>query len=746
VALVPAPTTTLTYGRVHAAPVYKRGRPRTRPWPYHATLDRVGLVLGSTRKNGAPSVTAQKPEDQANVAPTDYGENAQNPIFGRTQTWRTFHLGMGLQVEDEDPSRPEGRYRWAINADCSVASRIAMQGPQLSKLTPGSRNSTWGVTKFFDLGGKLYFLNGEYLQRLDSDSSVTTVGTFGANRWAVDVVVFSSNAFADTVPAYAYIAVLDTTNFYPGTEAAAGEGASHPIVPGVSQLPTEPITLGPNPPDQEGNYRDVPMWRFDGTTLTQHANLTARNFCVIGRDLYRANGRNQVSTVDVDTDPWDAGNWRAENQYLIGDRTASITALTPTALGTLVVFKQDGIYSVDAAGESVHYFSFLKYAPRAGNGANWGAFMNDLYVRYGESLYKLDPDFTLAEVGPNRYGTLGNPVKGRTTAFAGHANFHAYTGMWDPDTDTAYLMKYGSHQPNERGEPVRVEAWHGSIITPIAANRVTALFASTYLAPNDHTRMYLGLRDGSIGWFVLPCTPDPASCTQYRFSVEGSWVVFPNWHAGFPGDVKPLRYAAVSGDNLNGANYVTARYRLDPVSADAASGMPWIDLAGHFDTVPSERIDFPGGTACKTGAFRLDLTCVDPAKSPLVSSFSVRWRLTTDLQQTFDLIVLAEDGLVCRDGTPLRRGAQRIRDHVRQFAESGEIVELVLPDEEIKMVSVYDYGETMGWWERAEKWVSALRVSFAEDSAGAVYGTYGRLRAYTYGNLRGLTYGALRQL
>src|SRR5262245_42025148 len=110
-ALVPAKASSLL--------VYKRGLARVRPYPFHAVLDEVGLILGSSSKNGAPGVQAQKPEDQAQVAPTDFGENASNPVFGRTQTWRTFHLGMGLAVEDGDPAKPQGRYRWAINADCS---------------------------------------------------------------------------------------------------------------------------------------------------------------------------------------------------------------------------------------------------------------------------------------------------------------------------------------------------------------------------------------------------------------------------------------------------------------------------------------------------------------------------------------------------------------------------------------------------------------------------------------------------
>lgn len=722
-----------TPSRVISQPVYRRGRPRVRPWPFDATMDGVGVILGVKKKGGA-SVQARKPEDQSSVAPTDYGENAQNPVFGRTQTWRTFHLGMGLAVEDEDPTKAEGRYRWAINADCSVANRLAMKGPQISTLTPATRDTT-GIRKFFELKNKLYWLNGRYLQRLDDDASATTVYDFGANHTATDVVVFASNGLGGAV--YAYIAVMDYSGVIPTAAATSG-------TPDATEA-VDPLAPG-QPADFTEDGLALPMYRYDGTTMVQNSTITASFLCVIGRDFYRANNRNQVSTVDVDTDPWVPGNWRAENQYIIGDKTAPISALIGTAVGTLMILKWDGVYSVDANGEQIKYYPFMKFGRAEDNGRTWGVFMNDVYVRFGDSVYKIDADFKINEMGPNRYGTVGGPVKGRTTAFAGHGNFHAYTGMWNADTDTAYLLKYGSHQPNEKGEPERVEAWHGSISEPFPANRMTAMYVSGIGAPAVHNRMYVGFRTGMIGYFTLPCVPDPAACDQYRYSINPGWVVMPNWHAGFPTSSKPLRYAAVTGDNLDASHYATVDYRLDPVSPDAILGMPWVSLAGHFDTLPSERIDFPEATSASTAAFRIDLANNEPTKSPLISSFSIRWRLATDFQQVYDLYVLAEDGLICRDGTPLRRGAKAVRDLVRRLAESADTFEMVFPDEEIKLVSIYDYGEAISWFERGRRWVATIKVGVAEDATGSVYGTYGRLRGMTYGALRGMKYGDLRNL
>ena len=122
-------------------------------------------------------------------------------------------MGMGLSVEDEDPSKAEGRYRWAINADCATASRLAMKGPDITRITPPARDTVVGIPKFFDLKGVLYWLNGQFLNRLDvDDENATMVGDFGAGNKAVDVSVFASNGLGGAV--YAYISVVNAPQMW----------------------------------------------------------------------------------------------------------------------------------------------------------------------------------------------------------------------------------------------------------------------------------------------------------------------------------------------------------------------------------------------------------------------------------------------------------------------------------------------------------------------------------------------------
>ena len=107
---------------------------------------------------------------------------------------------------------------------------------------------------------------------------------------------------------------------------------------------------------------------------------------------------------------------------------------------------------------------------------------------------------------------------------------------------------------------------------------------------------------------------------------------------------------------------------------------------------------------------------------------------------------MAADGLVKRDGTPLRLGAEAIRNAVKGAAEAQGSVTVVLPDESSQQLSVVDYGEAMSWDERLRQWRAALAVKGVQFKTNTVNGTYGRMEAYTYADLEARTYGALEGL
>ena len=638
-----------------------------------------------------------KPPDQTNVVPTDYGEDARSPLWGKNYTWDTLHLGIGQRI-DPKGGQNNGRYRYAIGADPSIAGRPGMPGPDIVEFTPSTRDTANPVNRFFDLGGSLYWLNGRYLSRRDSDSTSTVVQDLGATKVARDVAVFGPNSGSTT---YAYIAMGDADN----------------------------------------------IWRYDGSSATQHASLKATAFCVRGTDIHRALNTNQVSTADTNSDPWTAANWAPANQFYIGDKSSTITRMVPHGSGAsgpggtdfLLIYKTDGVYSINPAGEDQQFFPHMKFAPRADNGETAGAFLNDQFVRMGETLWKIEPNMQGHPSGPELYGQLDPLLQGRITAFAGHSSFHAYAGLYNHVDGDSYLMKFGAHQEGDDGTVSRVPAWHGSISQPFLGKRITALHKSSVGAPTDHTRLYIGFSDGTIGWFTLPCVPDPAACDQYRWSTTEGYVTLSDWHAGFRGNQKLLLAATMTGEDMGADSFARLGFANDGAAV-------YTDLAANFDVTPRETVEFPGDQSTTVTSFRLYVRSVVNTVAPKITSLSLRWRLQTELQQAYTWIVAAHDHLIARDGTPFRYGAKRIRDTLRSTLQSAQVVPVVLMDESNKRMSLVDIQERTGWDGRVGRWMAGVQITAIEEETTTVYGTYGRLDALTYGDLDDMTYGDLDDL
>ena len=676
---------------------YRRGRARPRPYPFDGVIDGMRVMLLGQDEDDTRMVSV-KPPDQGNVVPTDYGEDARSPLWGKNYTWDTLHLGIGQRTDPKGSSSGNGRYRYAIGADASVSGRPGMPGPDITTFTPGVLDAANPVNKFFDLGGALYWTNGRYLIRRDTDSAATAVQDLGVGKVARDVAVFGPNSGTTT---YAYIAMGDADN----------------------------------------------IWRYDGSTATQHASLKATTLCVRGTDLHRSLNTNQVSTVDTNSDPWTAGNWAPQNQFYIGDKSSAITRMVAHGSGVsgpggtdfLLIYKTDGVYSINPAGEDQQFFPHMKFAPRADNGECAGAFLDDQFVRMGETLWRITPGMEGIPSGPELYGQLDPLLQGRVTAFMGHGSFHAYAALYNHVDGESYLLKYGAHQEEPDGTVKRVPAWHGSISQPFLDKRITALHKSSVGAPADHTRMYLGFSDGTIGWFTLPCVPDPAACNQYRWETEEGYIVLSDWHAGFRGNQKLMLSATATGETLGANSFARLGFAKDNEAV-------YTDLAANFDITPRETIEFPGDQSATITSFRLYVRSVVNNEAPKITSLSVRWRLLTELQQAYTWIVAAHDHLIARDGTRFRYGASRIRETLRNAVRSAIVIPVVLMDESNKRMSLVDIQERTGWDGRFGRWEAGIQVTAIEEETTTVYGTYGRLDALTYGDLDDMTYGDLDEL
>jgi hypothetical protein len=623
---------------------------RKRPFPYHLVINGTGLLLGSAGPN-KPMLTSSKIQDISQVSPPDFSYAGASPISDRDQPYESLALGYGWTVQEKWDDK---RYAAAQAVDLSVWPWC--KGPEITLVTPGNRDTVTGVRTFFELGGVLYCAQGRYILRRDNDATWSIAKDFGAGVAVLNVAVFASNF--DGVP-----------------------------------MAWAALSTGPA------------QYSANGTTWTAMPTFTALAFVAVGREWWWAQDVNLLRKCDTNADPRLEANYTSL-QFRVGDKSAPIQALMISAAGTLVIAKTDGLYTLAQDGADRQLFPFLEFAPTSNNGRTWGQFENSLYTSYGRSLIKLDTDLSGQDVGPERLVNNDSSVRGRITAFAPVGGMFALAGLYNPDTNVGYLMKYGAYvtQPTAGEEAKHLDTWHGSLSEPFTGRAIQALHSSTIGAPGAHTRTYLGFSDGTVGWMINPCVANPAACDVYRFHVGDAWVDLPTWHGGYHASVKSLRHFTVTGEFLNATNYVTLQYKLDP----AAAG--YTELGTVFDSATYETTRFPVTAAAVLAEFRVHLHNTVATASPLVSAVSIGHALRPKRYMQVELTILCSDGLVRRDGVPLRIGRKRIQCVVEDAVDNPGAVRCILPDESVQDLSFTDFAISQSFDEIGRQWRGSLTV------------------------------------
>jgi hypothetical protein len=669
------------------------GVPVRDPFPYDMHIAGTGVMLARP-KPGSPLV-ATRPQTLDQVAPTDYNYGAQSPIDERIQPWEDFSFGFGQKIQAQWNDR---RSRYALGVDTSIEGKL-MLGPLVTSVTPGTVDSTNGVQDFFEIGGSLYYLNGRYVQKRTDDATFAVNKDFGAGNAGLTARLFRSTA--------------SSTNLIF-------------------------VAMGSATPAND--------WYFDGTTWTQMATFQSLDFIAVGREFYRASDVNLVSKVDTNANPTVEANWTAPEQFRVGDKSSAIVRFGVTATGVLLIFKTDGIYSLDQAGQDIKYYPFLSLNANAGsdNAKNVGYFGNDVYVQYDGALWKVTPEFALQPIGPERIAGNDSPVRGYVSAFLGTTN-NGFGGLYNPDTGDSYLMKFGAWKQSHFGitgqdvpsvQPTLSEAWNGSVTTAFSGKKITAMWQSTVGAASGHKRAWIGFSDGGYGYFTLSCVPDPSGCTSYVFTTTGK-LYPPLWHGTFLGEPKTLRSLIVTGPNLGPTRYATFAYKTDP------SASSYTAFGTNFDTTPHERADFPNNTSGNLIDAEITLNGPGGSSTPIVAGIGLAHAVRPPLVLLYEFQVLAADGLTDRGGRPIRLGADEIRTAVKAAAAAQGSSTTILPDETSQQLSYVSYGEAMGWDERAHQWRASLDVKAFQFKTNTITGIVGRLAPYTVGDLAGFTVGQL---
>ena len=91
------------------------------------------------------------------------------------------------------------------------------------------------------------------------------------------------------------------------------------------------------------------------------------------------------------------------------------------------------------------------------------------------------------------------------------------------------------------------------------------------------------------------------------------------------------------------------------------------------------------------GEFRVHLHNTAATSSPLVSAVSIGHALRPKRYMQVELVILCSDGLVRRDGVPMRIGRREIQRVVEEAVDSPGAVTCTLPDESVQDLRFTDY-------------------------------------------------------
>jgi hypothetical protein len=192
---------------------------------------------------------------------------------------------------------------------------------------------------------------------------------------------------------------------------------------------------------------------------------------------------------------------------------------------------------------------------------------------------------------------------------------------------------------------------------------------------------------------------------DYKYFVGDGWVDLPVWHGGYHASVKSLRHFSVTGPRIDAQNYVTLEYRLD-----VTPGMTWTLFPHTFNTAVYDRAKFPTGATCTLAALRVHLHNSDHTMSPLVSAVSLGHALRPKRVMEFSADILCADGLVRRDGVPVRMGRKKIQALIEAAVDNPGAVTVVLPDETTQELSFTDYSIMQSFDEIGRQWRGSLRI------------------------------------
>jgi len=638
---------------------------KRRPYPYDAYIGPVKVIL-EPQADG--NLVTQKTKTLDATAPVDYTYSSANPYKERTSEWTELYGGFGQTTAPRDIPR---RYDHAEKCDLSIDG-LWMKGPKFETHIETVHASSGEVRQFIQA------LHGGAL-------TVFAICENGVYRRVSDGV-WAASLTTGTVPALA-----------PGIHPQQALRFQHR---GTS--PVDGLYLG-----TDANN----LWQYNGATWSLAVAAAGPGTGVVqgeARYLERVNDEMWVAgdywVVKVTDDPMDRTKY--SGVIYIGDRTAKVTWLKQLG-NTLIIFKEDGIYTVDTTGSDQELFPTLRGKLASVNGRNAAVWINRIWFTYGDQTFTMDEAGTLKPDGLEQMLENTSRVRGKWVAGAGHNTWFFYEFYYNAEIDTTFLVKHGTWVEENASQQTPgiaqfAEAHHGALYDWDKKATSCEILNGLQVSGND--RLYVGFLDGTVQWCVLPRnSPNPSEDSAAEFTGLDSYVYLPTHHSNFRADNKLWHGITALGPRLNTTEWIEVEYRLDVSNPLAA----WtqVNPSEPKFTRPSQRLPFTEDELenpiwGKLIQIRVKLVKdpdlgTSPARfSPLIEGIAIHESIRPSFSREFTMSVKAGSYLARRNGSvDKRRGAAILEALIQQCAEVGPVA-FLLPTGETENMTITDYRDS----------------------------------------------------
>ena len=696
---------------------------RRRPYPYDLYLEDVRCIL-EPRADG--NLVSKKTKTLDATAPIDYTYSSANPYKERAFEWQELYGGFG-QGTAPATGKPR-RYSHAIKADLSLDG-LWMKGPRFGETISGTPVNQQTIDAAAgEVRQLIWALHGGTLTlfAICENAVYRRVNDDVAGGWTVSL---SAATLAGAKPQQAlrfkHRGVAPVDALYLGTSAHN-------------------------------------LYKYDGAAWTVAAAAAGPGTGAVqgeARYVERVNDEFWVAgdywVVKATDDPMVRANYSAV--IYVGDQSAKITWLK--VLGdTLIIFKEDGVYTVDTDGLDHELFPTLRGKNNLQNGRNAAVWIDRLWFTFGDQTFTMNEAAQLKPDGMEQMLENASDIHGQFVGSAGHNTWFNYELLYNVDNDTTYLVKHGTwveENSNQATPGVAqfAEAHHGSIYDWDKKATCIEIIAGLHATGND--RLYVGFLDGTIQWCLLPQnSPNPAEDAHCEFTSQDSYVYLPVHHAGFRADNKLWHAITATGPWLTTTEWIEVEYRLD-VANPLAEWIPVSPDAPTF-TLPSQRRNFTEDEVAdpisgKVIEFRVKLVkdpdiAASPARfSPITEGIIIHESIRPSFSREFVFAIKAGTFLPRRDGLVDRRRGSVVKDMILQRCAQTGPVNVTMPTGEVEALTIVDYKDSAASWakRRDHEWlveIQGIQLGILSDSSQHVSTglTYETLEGYTLGELESI--------